>query len=257
MKYSVIVPAHNEALNLEAGITRFIRTLPGAVAEVLTEIVIVENGSTDGTLDVCYQVQRAFPNLIRVCTIPRGSYGEAIKNGMLESQGTHLSILECDFLDPRFVAASIAIFRENRAQFVVGSKRHPLSVDRRPLKRRVLTALYNFVFLRLCIGYPGTDTHGLKSVETALAKKLCEVAITTDEVFQTEMVLLAWRLGIRIEEVPLRIEEIRCPTVTVLRRVPKVLNTVQALRRSLKRFPKISPPQSKSRSDSPAIVSGR
>jgi len=240
MEWTCVIPVHNEAPNLEVSVTQFVQSLPNGVAEVLKEIILVENGSTDGTLDSCHRIQETFPKLIRVVTIPRGSYGEAIKKGMLESRGTHLSILECDFLDPTFVSASIAVFRANRAPFVVGSKRHPESVDRRPLKRRVLTALYNFVFLRLCIGYPGTDTHGLKSLETPLAKKLCEMAITTDEIFQTEIVLIAWRLGLPIEEVPLQIREMRFPSVSIVRRLPKVLNTVKSLRGSLIRFPKFS-----------------
>jgi glycosyltransferase involved in cell wall biosynthesis len=256
MEYSVVIPAYNEAANLEAAVGTFVQALPGNVAEVLKEVIIVENGSTDGTLNACHRVQQAFPKLVRVCTIPRGSYGEAIKKGMLESRGTHLSILECDFLFPEFVSASIAIFRANRAQFVVGSKRHPQSIDRRPFKRRALTALYNFVFLRLCIGYPGTDTHGLKSIETPLAKRLCEISITTDEVFQTEIVLLAWRLGIRIEEVPVQIQEMRGATVTVIRRVPKVLNTVQALQRSLSRFPK-TPQAAEPSADSHEVLTRR
>jgi len=110
------------------------------------------------------------------------------------------------------------------------------------MKRRALTLLYNYIFLRLLIGYPGTDTHGLKSLERAVAQKLCETAVTTDEVFQTEIVLLAWRLGVKIEEIPVQILEKRSPTVTVFRRIPKVLNTVRALRQSLARFPK-NPPQ--------------
>jgi hypothetical protein len=100
-----------------------------------------------------------------------------------------------------------------------------------------LTALYNFIVLRLFIGYPGTDTHGLKSIESNWAKKLCETVVTTDEVLQTELVLLAWRLGAKIEEIPVEIDEVRSAPVSVLRRVPKVMNTVQELRRSLKRFP--------------------
>jgi glycosyltransferase involved in cell wall biosynthesis len=218
---------------------------------LLKEIILVENGSTDGTLDACRRVQQRFPKLIRVCTIPRGSYGEAIKKGMLESRGTHVSILECDFLDFRFISASIDLFSQNRAQFVVGSKRHPLSTDRRPLKRRILTAVYNYVFLRFLIGYPGSDTHGLKSMERPVAQRLCEIAITSDEIFQTEIVLLAWKLGIRIEEVPVQILETRCPTVSVLRRLPKVLDTVRALRRSLARFPKRAPQLSNSSQDFP------
>lgn len=252
MECSVVIPAHNEAANLEAYVAHFIQTLPRDVAELLKEIIIVENGSTDTTLDACRHLKQRFPKLIQVCVIPRGSYGEAIKRGMLESRGTHVSILECDFLDPRFVSASIAIFRANRAQLVVGSKRHPQSTDRRPLKRRILTALYNYFFLRFLIGYPGSDTHGLKSIETPVAKRLCEIAITSDEVFQTEIVLLAWRLGIKIEEVPVQILEMRNPTVTVFRRVPKVLNTVRALQRSLARFPKHSPQLPNTSQDSPS-----
>jgi len=252
MECSIVIPAHNEAANLEAYIAHFIQTLPYDVAGVLKEIIIVENGSSDGTLDACRRLQQRFPRLIQVCVIPQGSYGEAIKRGMLESRGTHVTILECDFLDHRFVSASIAILRLKRAQFVVGSKRHPLSADRRPLKRRILTALYNYVFLRLLMGYPGSDTHGLKSIDMPIAKRLCELAITSDEIFQTEIVLLAWKLGIRIEEVPVHILETRSPTVAVLRRLPKVLNTFRALQRSLVRFSKLSPQAPKSSYDSPS-----
>ena len=55
----------------------------------------------------------------------------------------------------------------------------------------------------------------------------------------TEIVLLAWRLVIKIEEIPVQILELRNTSVTVLRRVPKVLNTVRALRDSLIRFPRL------------------
>jgi glycosyltransferase involved in cell wall biosynthesis len=236
MQYSIIIPVHNEGANIYPYVAKFIQKLPSDLAGILKEIIIVENGSTDNTPNACRLLAQGFPNLIKIVTIGKGSYGEAIKQGMLHSTGTHLSILECDFLDPRFVSASMAIFESDRAQFVVGSKRHPRSIDRRTFTRRALTAGYNFLFLHLFIGYPGSDTHGLKSIETSLAKKLCQIAITTDEVFQTELVLLAWRLGIKIEEVPVEIWEMRQSTVSVVRRLPKVLNTLQALQRSLGRF---------------------
>lgn len=170
-------------------------------------------------------------------SIPRASYGEAIKQGMLQSRGTHLSILECDCLNADFVSDSIELFQSQEARFIVASKRHPESVDRRPLKRRVLTTLYNYLLLHIFLGYPGSDTHGLKSIEASCAKQLCELAITSDEIFQTEIVLLAWRLGIKIHERPIRIRETRHAPVTVFKRIPKVLDTVRQLKRSLDRFP--------------------
>jgi glycosyltransferase involved in cell wall biosynthesis len=244
MQYTIVIPAHNESSNIDAHVTRFIENLPSEVGELLKEVIIVENGSTDDTLDVCRGLEQRFPDLVRIVTIPRGSYGEAIKLGMLVSRGTHLSILECDFLDSAFVVKSIAMFRTNKAELIVGSKRHRESIDGRPFKRRVLTAIYNLIFLRLFIGYPGTDTHGIKSIEAHCARRLCQTALTTDEVFQTEIVLLAWRLRMTIEEIPVKISEMRSAPVSVLRRVPKVLNTVWELKRSLRRFPVQNPPVS-------------
>jgi glycosyltransferase involved in cell wall biosynthesis len=236
VQLSVVIPAHNEAEGIESQVTGFLESLPKEVADSLLEIIIVENGSKDETLEICHKLQQGYPDLLRIVTIARGSYGEAIKTGMLESKGTHITILECDFLDKAFVSKSIALFQAKEAAVIVGSKRHPASVDRRPLMRRILTALYNLVFLRLMIGYTGTDTHGLKSFESLCAKKLCDVALTTDEVFQTEIVLLAWRLGMKIQEVPVTIAELRGAPVSVVRRLPKVIYTVRQLKQSLSRF---------------------
>ena len=63
-------------------------------------------------------------------------------------------------------------------------------------------------------------------MEANCAKRLCLTALSTDEVFQTELVLLGWRLGFRIEEIPVDISEVRPAPVKVLRRVPQVLDTV-------------------------------
>ncbi len=216
----------------------FISRAPQELTKILKEIIIVENGSTDGTLEACHNLARRFPSLVRVATRDRGSYGEAIKLGMLECKGTHLSILELDCLDSDFVMRSISTFRGEHVDLVVGSKRHAASVDRRPLKRRLLTTLYNAIFLQLLIGYPGTDTHGLKSIEVQSARRLCDAAITTDELFQTEIVLLAWRLKMSIAEIPITIREVRDTRVTVIRRVPKIVNSVRELKHSLSRFPR-------------------
>jgi hypothetical protein len=237
MQHSIVIPVHNEAQHLEASMGAFLSSLPEDLAGLIQEIILVENGSTDGTRDACSRLRDRYPDLVRVRVLPRGSYGEAIKTGMLESTGTHLSILECDVLDWGFVSRSIAIFREGRARFIVGSKRHKDAADRRPFKRRALTALYNLAFLRLCFGYPGTDTHGLKSIEAECAKQLCQTAVTTDEVFQVEIVLLAWRMGIAIDEIPIEIREVRSAPVSIRRRLPKVLGTVRELKKSLRRFP--------------------
>jgi glycosyltransferase involved in cell wall biosynthesis len=234
MEYSIVIPAHNEAHDLESFVSAFIRDLPQNI--VPTEIILVENGSTDETLQACHRLQQNFPELVRVISIDRPSYGEAIKQGMLRSRGTYLTILECDCLNVDFVTDSLRLFANGKTRFIVASKRHPESDDKRPFKRRILTALYNY-FLWFFLGYPGTDTHGLKSIETRCAKRLCELAITSDEIFQTEIVLLAWRLGVEVNERPIRVQEMRPAPVAVVKRIPKILGTIRELKRSLSRFP--------------------
>lgn len=234
MNYSVVIPAHNEA-RIDEFVSRFLDSLPRSVADVLHEVIIVENGSSDGTLAACRKLELAHPGLVRVVVSERPSYGEAIRRGMLECRGTHLSILECDFLDAQFVERSIAEFKREGACFMVASKRHPESTDRRPLKRRLLTWGFNRI-LNTLVGYPGSDTHGLKSIETRLARELCGRAITSDEIFQTEIVLIAWKLGIHIRELPIEIKEVRSAPISIRRRFPKVVNAVSELRRSMRRF---------------------
>src|SRR5262245_54760685 len=110
MRYSVVVPVHNEGAHLERLTRRFLGELSPEVRAILGEVILVENGSTDDTREVCERLRLAHPDLIRVVSNARGSYGEAIKRGMLESTGSHLSILECDCLLPEFVRESVAWF---------------------------------------------------------------------------------------------------------------------------------------------------
>jgi glycosyltransferase involved in cell wall biosynthesis len=238
MKFSIVIPAHNEEKTIELHVDEFISKLPAAVRAPLMEMIIVENGSKDGTLAAIQRLTERYPGFVRLLSLARASYGEAIKHGMMAARGSHLSILECDFLDAEFLSSSMLCFSSGKAPLILASKRHPRSLDRRPFKRRFLTLFFNLI-IRASTGYPGTDTHGLKSLETALARRLCSAAMTSDEIFQTEIVLLAWRWGIPIEELPIVIEEKRAAPVSIRRRLPMVMRTVDELRRSLKRFPKV------------------
>lgn len=235
--YSIVVPVHNEAANIGPFITSFLTRLDETTKASLIEVLLVENGSTDDSLRVCMELEGQGAGLVRVLQINRPSYGEAIKCGMMTATGRYMSILECDFLDEQFARSSLEMLRNGQADLIIASKRHPDSVDERPFKRRLLTLGFNALLRAFC-GYPGTDTHGLKSMRSDIAKKLCDMAITTDELFQTEIVLIAWKLGHCIREVPIAIRERRTSPVSISRRFPKVVNMIRELRQSIRRFPR-------------------
>ncbi len=196
----------------------------------------MENGSTDNTFDVCKNLEQKFPDIIKASHAALPSYGEAVKKGLLAAQADMVSILECDAMNVEFLSNSLSAVEGSKADFVVASKRHPESVDRRPFKRRLLTLLFN-TYLKLFFNFPGTDTHGLKTIRTDIAKKLCRLSITDEEVFQTELVLLAHCLGYRVIEMPIHIEEQRSTSVSIKKRMPKVINIIKELKKSLNRFP--------------------
>lgn len=231
---SVVIPVHNEAVHLERLVEAFAQTLGDARATV-AEVLLIENGSRDGTAEAGQRLAQRYPGWVRVVRIERASYGEALKRGIQVAAAPWTAILECDFLDVGFLQRAREQLRTERALFAVGSKRHAQSADRRPLKRRVLTFVFNRI-LRVVFGFSGTDTHGLKLIRSDLARFLTGQCQTTDEVFQTELVLLAHRLGYKVVEVPVEIREARPTPFPILKRVPKVLKLVGEIRASLGRF---------------------
>ena len=225
---SIVIPVHNEASNIESFIKQFIAGL-GELSPKIIEIQLIENGSTDNTFQVCQGLAHDFPQLVRARRIPFASYGEAIKQGILSAVSRDMiSILECDVLDVNFLAISINMIEAGQGDFVVGSKRHPDSLDRRPFKRRLLTCLFN-IYLKFMLHSPVNDTHGLKTIRAPLAKRVCQLAVTGGEVLQTEIVLIADKLGYSVVEAPVHVGEKRKSPVPIISRIPKVMKIVFSL----------------------------
>jgi len=232
---SIVIPVHNEAENLQVLIKQFLDKL-GSSRQNVHEVLLMENGSTDNTLQVCKRLEEKWPDLVVAHKLPFPSYGEAVKQGIMSASGNVVCVLECDAMDISFFASSLEVFEENQADFVVGSKQHPESHDMRPFKRRMLTYLFN-CYLKIFFKFPGSDTHGLKAIRTDTAKTICEAAITGGEVFQTEIVLLAHRMGFKVVEMPINLSEVRNTKVSIHRRLPKVMSIIKELKQSLSRFP--------------------
>jgi glycosyltransferase involved in cell wall biosynthesis len=234
---SVVIPVHNEADHLRRLFQDFWERAEPLRGKIL-EIHLVENGSDDATYQVCRELAKAEAAVVRAHHLEKPSYGDAVKQGILNCRGDITVVLECDALDVSFLNRALPLLETGQADFIVGSKRHPESIDGRPLKRRGLTLLFNLA-LKFFFRFPGTDTHGLKAIRTPVAKDLCGKALTGEEVFQTEIVLLAHRLGYRVREVPVALSEQRKTKVHPLRRLPKVIRIVKEIKHSLRRFPRL------------------
>jgi hypothetical protein len=111
---------------------------------------------------------------------------------------------------------------------VIGSKLIAGASDDRPWARHVASQLYNGL-LRMMLGYEGTDTHGLKAFVRTTLLPHSRACVVEKDVFASEFVIRAYRAGLRMREIPVRVVEKRRPSINLMNRVPNVLRSLAKL----------------------------
>jgi len=213
---SVILPAYNEAGYLEQALQVLLAGLRGCPWP--HEVLVVQNGSTDRTSEIAH----AFGPPVRVLDLPSADYGEALRAGLLAAQGDMAVCCDVDWVDMGFAHQALELIAQGSVEVVLGSKRLPASVDQRPWFRRLATGTFNWL-LRVCLGMPVSDTHGIKALDLSACRSLAEQCETRAATFDTELVLRASRAGLVIRELPVEVNEVRPARVHLWRRVPVAL----------------------------------
>ena len=226
---TIIIPVHNEAGFMGPALAR-IRDELDTVAPGY-RIILVENGSTDATRAEAL-AEAASDARLQVASNEVADYGLAIRTGMEAAPDEGwLVLFDIDYYSGAFVRQVIEL--QGTADAVIASKRAPGSEDRRPWIRRLATRVFNLT-LRTVVGSGLSDTHGIKAIRAPVARALLPQVRLTKDLFDTELMLRAERAGYRIEEVPVVVEELREARSSLLRRVPRTLRGLVALRRTLR-----------------------
>ena len=225
---TIIIPVHNESGFMRPALAG-IREQVDAVSTDY-RIILVENGSTDATYEEAMAEAASDPR-VTVRRLPDADYGLAIRTGM-ETAGPEgwLVVFDIDYYSGPFVGQVIDM--ADRHDVVIGSKRAPGSQDRRPWIRRLATRVFNLL-IRAVVGSRISDTHGMKAARASTVHQLLPDVRSTKDLFDTELILRAERAGYRIAEVPVVVEELRETRSSLLRRVPRTLRGLVALRRNL------------------------
>jgi glycosyltransferase involved in cell wall biosynthesis len=221
---TVVLPVHNEQAILLEQVQAMCRGLSSMGLE--HEILLVENGSTDLTLEVCEDLSRRL-EAVRAMSLPAADYGTALKVGILHATRDIVIVFNVEFWSLEFVEIALAALQTRT--LVIGSKSAPGAHDERPFLRRFVTRSYN-TFLRFAWGFDGTDTHGMKAFHRVPIMRIAESCRCTGFVFDTELVLRCQREGIQKLELPTDAREVRSPSPSsLMRRVPSVLTNLWTL----------------------------
>ena len=219
-KVSVVMPAHNEAALLPSTLAELTAALHAR--EFPFEIIVVENGSDDATLACARDAGDADP-AIRAISRPVADYGAAMRAGILDADGDVVVVFDVDYYDPDFVDRVLPpLTTPGGPAIVVGSKRAPGTVDRRPWYRRSITAGFSLV-LRTGFGLRVSDTHGMKGLRRDELERIAEACRFGTDLFDTELVLRADRAGLTVTEVPVTVQERRPSRTPIVRRVGRTV----------------------------------
>lgn len=224
---SVVVPVYNEASFIPEALPSLVDAMESTGASY--KILIVENGSSDGTAETARKIAGDAP--VEVFSLPEPDYGAALRHGFLRASGEWVVNFDIDYFSADFLQAVLA--QPDSVDLVIGSKRDPESDDRRPLIRRIATRVFN-VLLRVILDSGVSDTHGMKGFRLGLVESLTPQVVSTEDLFDTELVVRAERGGYKIVEVPVIVEEIRTAKSSLIRRAPRTVMGLLRIRRTLK-----------------------
>ncbi len=206
-KTLIIIPTFNEIDNIE----RMITTLFGLYPEV--SLLIIEDGSPDGTADVVRKFQEKHSNLFMIERKGKLGLGTAYITGFkwaLEKDYDFVFEMDCDFShDPKQVQDLLTAGQQN--DLVIGSRYiDGIRIINWPFKRLLLSYLAS-IYTRFVTGIPVFDTTGgfkcfsRKALETLNLDHI----ISKGYIFQLELNYKVWLSGLRVKEVPITFYERR------------------------------------------------
>jgi putative flippase GtrA len=201
LRLELVVPVFNEQATLE----RSIRTLHAAMGDLFDErwlITIADNASTDSTRIISDRLSLDLENVQAVHLTQKGR-GRALKQTWLDSEAEVVAYLDEDLsTDLRALPPLVAPLLSGHSDIAIGTRLSRNSRVVRGPKREFISRSYNFL-LRRYLGVSFSDAQcGFKAMRHDVAERVLPYVEDTNWFFDTELLVIAERAGLRIHEVP-------------------------------------------------------
>ncbi len=227
---SVVIPAYNEAEGIQAALEQVSAYFRSRA--IAGEIVVVDDGSTDGTAGLAGQP--SVPAAVRVLVNEenRGK-GYSVRRGILSARGRYVGFTDADMATPIDQLDKVRQALESGAEVVIGSRALPDSQIARhqPWWRERAGRLFgSFVRTVLLPGIADSQC-GFKFFSAAAAQAIFTRQRLTGWAFDVELLYIARRLGYNIVQVPVRWIDEPHSRVRMLCDGPRMLVDVLRIRR--------------------------
>ena len=205
---TLVLPAYNEEERLGSALDELFEYLRGPAAAALpaaVHVLVVDDGSTDGTVElVCGRPEHTTGD-IRLLAVPHGGKGSAVRAGMLHATSDLVIFMDADMATPPAeLLPSIAALGD--VDVAYGSRIQSDGADMRtsqPAWRRALGKTFHLLASIWVVG-PVEDTQcGFKGFHREVARDLFARQRVTSIVFDVEVIYLARKRGYRHAVVPI------------------------------------------------------
>jgi Glycosyl transferase family 2 len=237
---SVVVPAFNEAKRLAESVARFDTAIAaGAVDPSRTEVVVVDDGSTDGTAELAERLLGHLPHAHVVRLESNVGKGGAIRAGIARSTGALVAFMDADMsIDPSQVPLLEEALRGN--DVAIGSRTRPGSPEERPGRLRMVMGRAFTRAVNAATRVDLGDTQcGFKGFRAPAARLLFHLSVVSGYAFDVEVLSMARRLGLSIAEVPVHWRHIPGSRVRPLADAFMMARDVQRSRSGIRARPPI------------------
>src|ERR1700722_7949651 len=197
----VVVPVRNEERDLVPSIRRLVTYLRESFP-FTARITIADNGSTDATWAIATGLARELAEG-RGVHMELPGRGRALREIWSQSEAEVLAYMDVDLsTDLNALLPLVAPLLSRHSDLAIGSRLAHGSRVVRGLKREVISRCYNLL-LRITLGARFSDAQcGFKAIGAFQARELLPLVEDRGWFFDTELLVLAERAGLRIHEVP-------------------------------------------------------
>ena len=230
---SIIIPAYNEENRLPNTLEQVFHFLEKQ--SYASEVIVVENGSTDKTFEFAQKLTQQHKNLRVIHNEERGK-GGAVLRGVREALGEYVFICDADLSMPvaeisKFLPPALSDF-----DIAIGSREAPGAVRyNEPYYRHLTGRVFNML-IRLMVLPDLQDTQcGFKCLRAEVARDIFTFQTLTGWAFDVELLYIARRHGYHILEIPIDWYFNADSKVRVLRDSWRMFIDLLVIRRNTKR----------------------
>ncbi len=201
MDVEIVVPVYNEAAQLAARITA-LRSFLDESFPFRALVTIVDNASTDDTMQVARTLAEMISG-VAVMHLPRKGRGYALRSAWSTSSAPVVAYMDVDLSTslPALLPLVAPLLSGHR-DVAIGSRLAPGAHVVRGPKRELISRAYNLLLKMTLRGHFSDAQCGFKALRLETAQQLLPLVEDEQWFFDTELLVIAERLGLRVGEVP-------------------------------------------------------